>query len=486
MVSKKNSNNFIMPKPAKESLDLARNWLLLGISALAFAGLFSVLLVAARTPLIQNIFPGTDFFHVALVVHVDLSVLVWLISFSCMMWVYVSKNSALSDDSIARSYFGAMRLALSRKTRSNLLFYTACAGTIAIALSPFFGDSVPLMNNYVPILQNDLFFLGLAFFTAGAGLQMFLCLLGFIEDLINSIIKKTTWLNIQKLGIIFSAVCAFIALLCFYISNHIISQSNEKFLQDSQTYYELLFWGGGHILQYTYAALMVVAWLWMADHLKLKYLPSTKLLNYSYIFSFFLVLPVPFIYNFTDIYSFEYMDFFTQHMRWGGGILAIIVGYYILISIFNLFRTKTSYDEFKLPIRNSLIFSFLLFTVGGIFGMAIEESTVLIPAHYHGSIVGVTLSFMGLTYILLPIMGYKKISGRMANLQPILYGGGQLMHITGLAWSGGYGALRKTPGAVQSFEGQMGMGLMGMGGLLSIIGGLLFVIVTYKSIFNRK
>ena len=34
---------------------------------------------------------------------------------------------------------------------------------------------------------------------------------------------------------------------------------------DPRTYYEVLFWGGGHVLQFTWTLLMLVAWLWLAD-----------------------------------------------------------------------------------------------------------------------------------------------------------------------------------------------------------------------------
>ena len=59
---------------------LARAWLWLGLLALVGAGVFSILLVAARTPGVNQWLPAADFFRVALVVHVDLSVLVWFIS----------------------------------------------------------------------------------------------------------------------------------------------------------------------------------------------------------------------------------------------------------------------------------------------------------------------------------------------------------------------------------------------------------------------
>ena len=54
------------------------------------------------------------------------------------------------------------------------------------------------------------------------------------------------------------------------------------------------------------------------------------------------------------------------------------------------------------------------------------------------------------------------------------------MHITGLVWSGGYGVQRKVAGAEQVLRtgGEIaGMGLMGLGGLVAIAGGLLFVVL---------
>ena len=76
----------------------------------------------------------------------------------------------------------------------------------------------------------------------------------------------------------------------------------------------------------------------------------------------------------------------------------------------------------------------------------------------------------------------------MINAQPIIYASGQMMHIIGLAWSGGYGVQRKTAGAAQgldSLERVIGMGLMGMGGLVAIIGGTLFLVIVLLAIFRK-
>ncbi|MBE9561102.1 MAG: cytochrome C oxidase subunit I, partial [Proteobacteria bacterium] len=120
----------------------------------------------------------------------------------------------------------------------------------------------------------------------------------------------------------------------------------------------------------------------------------------------------------------------------------------------------------------------------GFIGFMISGSDVRVTAHYHGSIVGVTLAFMGMTYHLLPHLGFRKVTGKAARWQPGIYGSGQLMHIIGLAWSGGYGVQRKTAGAdqgLEKIEQIAGMGLMGLGGLISIIGGVIFLVVVYQA-----
>lgn len=119
----------------------------------------------------------------------------------------------------------------------------------------------------------------------------------------------------------------------------------------------------------------------------------------------------------------------------------------------------------------------------------ISGSNVTIPAHYHGSIVAVTLAFMGITYHILPRLGFRQPAGKMARLQPALYGTGQMLHVLGLAWSGGYGVQRKTAGsaqALESIEKLAGMGLMGLGGLIAIVGGLLFLVVVFRAMWPRN
>jgi heme/copper-type cytochrome/quinol oxidase subunit 1 len=96
---------------------------------------------------------------------------------------------------------------------------------------------------------------------------------------------------------------------------------------------------------------------------------------------------------------------------------------------------------------------------------------------------------MGVTYHLLPLLGFKRPTGRLVILQPWIYACGQLMHVIGLAWSGGYGVQRKTAGDAQSLDGiekVAGMGLMGLGGLVAVVGGILFLVIVFKAMWPEK
>ncbi len=78
--------HYALPVPADARCRLSAAWMLLALASLAVSGVFSVLLVLSRTPGIKDVFPLVDFFHVALVVHVDLSVLVWFLAFAGVLW----------------------------------------------------------------------------------------------------------------------------------------------------------------------------------------------------------------------------------------------------------------------------------------------------------------------------------------------------------------------------------------------------------------
>ena len=129
----------------------------------------------------------------------------------------------------------------------------------------------------------------------------------------------------------------------------------------------------------------------------------------------------------------------------------------------------------------------LLFFLGCVFGAAINGETTLVTAHYHGTVGAVAVAYMGLGYRLLPAFGFAA-AGRIARWQLAVYGSGLLMLASALAWLGSMGVPRKTPHvdqAAQTVASMTAMGLMSVGGLLSLIGIALFVFAIGRCIWPR-
>jgi len=444
-----------IPVLAGVSSDLARGWLLLGIGAVALSGVFSILLVAARTPGLQNLLPAGDFFRVALVVHVDLSVLAWFVAFAGVFWSIAGGTRA--------PVLGWGGLAL-------------CAlGTAALCMSPFVERAEPIMANYVPVLDGPVFLAGLLALAAGVALVL-------VRALVNAGVHaaRMDGSDALRLGLVAAALATAVALFAFLWSWLALPESLDR-----RTYYEVLFWGGGHVLQFTWTVMMLIAWLWLADAAGARLPIGPRVVLVLFGLSLLLVLATPLVYLAWDVTSVEHRRMLTWMMRVGGG-MAIPP---LAIALIAALRGAGRVDVRARPLRAALIMSLVLFGAGGAIGFAISGANVKIPAHYHGCIVGITLAFMGVAYDLLPRLGYRAPNPGLALWQPYVYGTGQLMHIAGLVWSGGYGVQRKVGGAEQvldRLEQVAGMGLMGLGGGIAIIGGMLFVVVVAGSLWHAR
>jgi heme/copper-type cytochrome/quinol oxidase subunit 1 len=229
---------------------------------------------------------------------------------------------------------------------------------------------------------------------------------------------------------------------------------------------------------------MLVAWLWLASAIGARVPLTPRITVLLFGIALASVFLTPIIYLGYNIASVEHHRLQTWLMRFGGGLAIPPI---VLAVIWALVRNGPTAPDAK-PLRAALVASIVLFTLGGGIGFLIQGSNVKIPAHYHGCIVGVTLALMGVTYHLLPRLGFAQPGQRLATLQPYIYGGGQMLHIVGLVWSGGYGVQRKVAGAEQVLHSNQevaGMALMGLGGLIAIVGGLLFVVIVIAASARR-
>jgi hypothetical protein len=180
--------------------------------------------------------------------------------------------------------------------------------------------------------------------------------------------------------------------------------------------------------------------------------------------------------------SASYRDGFTSLMRWG---IFPVLGLFLLAcarAIGEELRAgRVRVSVFVDPRLSGFVASATLTLLGFALGAAIRGSNTMIPAHYHASIGGVTAAFMTITYPLLRALGFSIPTRRLrraAAWQPATYAIGQLIFASGFAVAGVYGMSRKAYGAEQGARGlgeSIGLGVMGVGGLIAVAGGLLFL-----------
>ncbi len=451
------------------------NWLRNGVFALAVAGAYSIFLVMLRTPGINQLFTNPDIFRTSLVIHVNLSVLVWLLAISVSVW-------NISKDSFTQNFNSKIAL----------------VGVILMAISPILIDSGPVMNNYIPMLENILFVLGLCIF--GASILIYA-----VQTFFYSLLEKplTYGHRVIKVTRITTSLLVFGVWGCFYLSYLGLEQLKNVAILEIDYYYEMLFWSGGHLLQFIYTQMFMFVLICLVESISDGEVECYNVYEMLLILNFVLASTM-FIGHFTyDFSDGLFKEFFTNHMIYTAGI---VPGIFIIVLTYEIWAKKIASMNLSML---AYVFSVGLFVMGGFIGAAISGINVVIPAHYHGSIVGISVAMMGFVYLFIfkeqiihnissksgvlitlynnleEFLGCNFGNKRYAKAQLSMIAIGQFLHILGLALAGGYGVMRKTPGEEIAFSAKIYMGITGLGGLIAIIGGLMFVHICAKNLYFK-
>ena len=143
--------------------------------------------------------------------------------------------------------------------------------------------------------------------------------------------------------------------------------------------------------------------------------------------------------------------------------------------------------------------------LGGITGvmMGTEQlnmlihNTIYVPGHFHATVVvGTTLSFMALTYFLIPVLFRREmINPGLARLQPYIFGFSMYFFCLVMMGAGTLGVARRHwdmafAGAPMAYEwpgaAYLMMGMVGIGGMAAIVGGAIYIYITVGSILWGK
>jgi len=435
-------------------MQCAGQWLGLALGVLTLAGLFSLVVVIGRMPPFDRLVTDPLFFKRGLVVHVNLALVAWFYSFVAALLFLLPG-----------------RVAPSRFARHAV--HVSALGVAMMLLAAGIPGSQPVLSNYIPMIDHWLFGVGQVCFAAGV-------LASFASR--RLLTGPTTHTGLFKIpgaaqiGLRSTAAVLVLAALTFAITSQRITPDLPV-----EAYYELLFWGGGHVLQLCCSIAMISVWLILLDS-ALGRSPvgeKTAAILFGAMVVPWLASPV---LAMLGTWSPGYRDGFTSLMRWA---------IFPVLSLFLIACLRTLLAEFRAghislasvadPRISGFLVSVLLTLLGFALGAGIRGSNTMIPAHYHASIGGITAAFMTVTYLMLHAFGFSTSTHRLrraAAWQPVTYGVGQMIFASGFAIAGIYGMSRKTYGAEQAGRGlgeSIGLGVMGVGGLIAVGGGLLFL-----------
>jgi hypothetical protein len=332
------------------------------------------------------------------------------------------------------------------------------------------------MNNYVPVLSNPVFLTGLAIFGAGIGLAALRSLAGIPATGMDRLHMPPA----LAFGLWASAAATCMSLLAFACAYATI-----PYFVRGLPYFETLFWGGGHVMQFAYTLMMLVGWLWLAGECGARVALTQRVTVALFALGLLPVFYTPAIYFTYPTSTHDNLEMFAQMMRIGGGLAALPIGGAVALALWRRGAPETG----TRPLYAALLCSLLLFALGGGIALFIRESNTIMTAHYHATGGAVSVALMGMLYALLPRLGYEPPDPKLATWQPLVYGTGQLLHVAGLLWSGGYGVQRKLAGADQALHGfsqVAGMALMGIGGLIAVAGGLMFLWIAIRAMRHRQ
>ena len=422
-------------------------WMLLAVGALPAPGLLALSLALARSPGAEDWFPWpwASFFRTALVTHVVMFFIVWLLTMLGGM------------AAMARPGGLASRLGLA----------VATSGVALLLCSALLHLGEPILIDYVPVLSHPLFYGGLGLFALGVALPV-----------VQLLVRPPTWSVTMTTGVGTAGGVFLLALVCFAAAWFGLPADARFGVNDAA-----IFWGGGHLLQIVNTALILTAWQILGE--TCFGAPPLPLPAWRAVCALLVAasLPGPVFYGLWAASDPVLRHAFTI-LYWAALPLPIVAGAAAL-----LWRLATCRPQWRSPAYLALVTSVAIFAAGGVLGFFADGTDTRTPGHYHAEIIGVTLALIGVFFaVILPSLNKGGSTGGVVLWQFWLLGGGQMVACIGLFVAGSQGVGRKVAGAEQGLDSLakiVGMSLNETGGGIAVIGGVLFVYCALARLLAR-
>jgi len=391
-----------------------------------------------------------------------------------------------------------------------LAFILMLGGWLIMNIMNFTGNSTVLFTAYIPMVAPSIFYLGYILFALGVGLAVILFFLTLykarIEGRYSGHLPLVTW-GAAIAAIIGLVVVAHGAFALIYA----LLFSAGYGLAGDVMFYRWFFWGLGHSAQYVNVTAMVATWYALLA-LGTGFV-AAKFVNERYAriaFAMYTLFVVPGIgHHILVDPGFSYA-LKQASGSVGSHFLSVPSMLHALALLGGIEATLRASGHtgllgwlkkipWKNPAISGMLFSMLLFGFGGITAQPQTtlqpnlnyHNTLWVPGHFHFAVVGgTTLAFMSLSYYVVPLITERKlISTRLATIQIYLFFIGILILGISMAWLGWLGAPRRT---FISFDSLINYGwyngalALGIGALLAITAGILYVIIVVFTVLAGK
>jgi len=419
---------------------------------------------------------------------------------------------------IAVLYFASSTLLKARLATPRIAwaaFWLMVLGALVNNYSVLRGDSSVMFTSYAPMGAHPTFYLGLILFAVGALVACFV----FFGTLVVAR-NERTYRNSVPL-VTFGAITAAIIAVFTIASGAIILI--PTFLWSvglvehiDSLMYKTVWWAFGHSSQQVNVAAHVSVWYAIAA-IVFGAKPMSEKVSRSAFFLYILFLQLASAHHLlTDPgLTSNWKIFNTSYAMYLAVLASMVHGLTVPGSI-EVAQRKKGYTRGlfewlrKAPWGNPCFSAMFISLVGfgflgGISGVMmgteqlnlIIHNTIYVPGHFHATVViGTTLAFMGLTYFLIPVLFRRELAfPTLAKYQPYVFGlamSGVALFLMGAGtlgvprrhWDMGFAGNAfpyEFPGAAWLM-----MALAGISGVIAIIGGGMYLLITVWSVFLGK
>jgi cytochrome c oxidase subunit 1 len=469
------------------------------VVSLLVGGILALGVVLTRWQAVHLLPP--DLFYQVLTAHGINMLIFWIIFFE-MAVLYFASSTLLK-----------CRLATPRLAWAG--FWLMVLGALVNNYSVLRGDSSVMFTSYAPMGAHPTFYLGLILFAVGALVACFV-FFGTLSVARN----ERTYRNSVPL-VTFGAITAAIIAVFTIASGAIIliptflwSVGLVEYIDSLM--YKTVWWAFGHSSQQVNVAAHVSVWYAIAA-IVFGAKPMSEKVSRSAFFLYILFLQLASAHHLlTDPGLTSNWKIFNTSYAMYLAVLASMVHGLTVPGAIEVAQRKKGYTQglfewlrkapWGNPCFSAMFISLIGFGfLGGISGVMmgteqlnlIIHNTIYVPGHFHATVViGTTLAFMGLTYFLIPVLFRRELAfPTLAKYQPYVFGlamSGVALFLMGAGtlgvprrhWDMGF-AGNAFPYEFQGAAWLM-MALAGISGVIAIIGGGMYLLITVWSVFLGK